>query len=544
MRLRKSGIGILGEVPWGTHLCQFYKTGQDMLDILVPYFQAGLEDNEFCMWVTSDPLSVDDARQAMHEAMPGFDEAVADGRMEILPYTDWYMLDGYFDLNRVFNGWIAKLEDAQMRGLDGLRTTGNTAWLEDTDWASFTECEEALDDAIGDYPLMAVCTYSLDKCGASEVIDVVKNHRYALIKREGAWDIIESAERRKSEAEYQAIVETAMDGFWITNMDGRFLDVNDAYCRLVGYTRDELLGMSISDVETLETPGDVAAHIERLRERGHDVFETRHRGSDGRCVDVEVSVNHLDAGGGRLFVFVRDITERKKSEMQLLKVNAELDAYAHTVSHDLRSPLAAMALARSLMCDAVDSGLESEIVEESSLFADTVGRNLKSCQSLIDDLLMLAEAGQRPAATEEVDLRAVVARVSEERASDITARGVELRVDDDLGTVEASPTHMYQLFSNLINNAIRHNDAAMPVVEVSFLGTDSLGGCRYLVRDNGSGIPEEDIERVFVPFFKQGKHSDTGLGLATVEKIVNVYAGEIRAFNEGGACFEFVLRSL
>ncbi len=535
---------MLGEVPWGTHLCQFYKTADDHIDVLVPYFKAGLEDGEYCMWVTSDPLTVEAATAAMREAVPGFDRMVAEGRMEILPYKDWYLKDGCFDLKRVFEGWIDRLEAAQARGLAGLRTSGNTAWLEETDWDDFTEYEEALDEAIGDYHLMAICTYSLDKCGASEVIDVVNNHRYALIKREGKWTLIESTERRKAEAEFRTIVRASMDGFWVTNMEGRFLDVNDAYCRLIGYDRDELLRMDISQVEALESGSDIRQRIEKIRVTGHDRFETKHVRKDGAEVYVDVSVNYLDTGGGRMFVFVRDITESKNAEKELLRANAELDGYAHAVSHDLRSPLSAVNLACSMMKDAQQDGTPEEIAAEAEHFVDSIQLNLHRCYSLIDDLLTLAEAGQRPKATEPVAVSEVVTRVLAELAGDIADRGVEVRADEDLGTVEASPTHIYQLFSNLVGNAIRHNDSPHPVVEISFMGTDESGGVRYRVKDNGSGIPEEDFDNLFMPFFKRGKGSDTGIGLATVEKIVKVYAGDVRASNDGGACFDIVLRSL
>ena len=66
---RKTGIDILGDAPWGTHFCQFYKTKEDLIDILVPYFKAGLEDNEFCMWVTSEPLKAEDAKAALKKAI-------------------------------------------------------------------------------------------------------------------------------------------------------------------------------------------------------------------------------------------------------------------------------------------------------------------------------------------------------------------------------------------------------------------------------------------------------------------------------------------
>ena len=71
--LRKTGISVVGDMPWGTHLCHFYETKQDLLDILIPYFTAGLEHNEFCMWVTCEPLSAEEARHALRQAVPGAD---------------------------------------------------------------------------------------------------------------------------------------------------------------------------------------------------------------------------------------------------------------------------------------------------------------------------------------------------------------------------------------------------------------------------------------------------------------------------------------
>ncbi|MFC2050815.1 PAS domain S-box protein [Chloroflexota bacterium] len=124
-------------------------------------------------------------------------------------------------------------------------------------------------------------------------------------------------DRKKAEAEYRTFVGATMDGFWLTDMQGHFLDVNEAYCSLVGYSRDELLNMSIPDVEAIEKSEDTAEHIRKVKKVGHDRFETRHRRKDGGIFDVEVGVNYLSTGGGRLFVFLRDITERKRMEEEL-----------------------------------------------------------------------------------------------------------------------------------------------------------------------------------------------------------------------------------
>jgi signal transduction histidine kinase len=113
-------------------------------------------------------------------------------------------------------------------------------------------------------------------------------------------------------------------------------------------------------------------------------------------------------------------------------------------------------------------------------------------------------------------------------------------VGDRLGHVVGSPTHFYQLFSNLIRNCIKHCRSDRPVLNVRRLEEAGIGVHRYLVRDNGEGIPEADLEDIFTPFFK-GKSGGTGIGLATVEKIVNLYGGEVRAYNNNGACFEFTI---
>ncbi len=197
--LRKSGIEAIGDVPWGTHFCQFYRTAQDLLDILVPYFSAGLKSNEFCMWITSEPLDKAAAERAMKKALPGFGQYVRKGQIEILPHTDWYLKGGRFDSRRVLDAWVEKLEQARAKGFDGLRLSGNTSWLEKKHWKAFTGYEAAVDGVIGHYRMLAACTYSLDRCGASEVLDVIHNHRFALVRRESDWQIIESSERKRAE---------------------------------------------------------------------------------------------------------------------------------------------------------------------------------------------------------------------------------------------------------------------------------------------------------------------------------------------------------
>jgi len=131
-------------------------------------------------------------------------------------------------------------------------------------------------------------------------------------------------ERKRAELEYKTIVGTAMDGFWIIDAQGRFLDTNDAYCRLIGYSREELLKMKISDIEAKEKPKETVRHIRKIMEVGGDRFETRHRCKDGRVVDIEVSTNYDKESGDKLFVFLRDVTQRKQMGETLVNYIGEL----------------------------------------------------------------------------------------------------------------------------------------------------------------------------------------------------------------------------
>ena len=194
--MRHTGIPIIGDVPWGTHFCQFYQDKQDLADLLVPYFSAGLRNNEFCMWVTSAALEVEDARAAHPASLPEFDRFAEAGAIKIIDYTQWYTLGGRFDADRVLRGWVDELAAARARGFDGLRLSGNTFWLEQSAWRDFTEYEAAVDSVLHRYPMLALCTYSLARCGAVELLEVMANHAFALIKRAGRWQVIESAERK------------------------------------------------------------------------------------------------------------------------------------------------------------------------------------------------------------------------------------------------------------------------------------------------------------------------------------------------------------
>lgn len=187
---RKSGIALLGDLPWGSHFCQFYQTKKDLLDILIPYFRAGLENNELCVWVTSDFLTKEHALNALKKGVPRFSEYLARGQMEIFAYTDWYLIGGSFDLKRTLKMWMEKHDHALANDFEGLRVTGNPYWIDNKkEWDDFAAYEAEINRVIGGTKLIVLCTYSLKKCGVLEILDVIKNHEFALVMNRGKWQV-------------------------------------------------------------------------------------------------------------------------------------------------------------------------------------------------------------------------------------------------------------------------------------------------------------------------------------------------------------------
>src|SRR5579863_2568261 len=205
MEMRKTGVDVVGDMPWGTHFCLFYETQADLLETTVAYCKAGLESQEFCLWVVAEPLAVEDAKRALRRAVPDSDRYLLDGSLEIASARDIYLPDGTFDLDRTIAGWMATLRRASARGYVGVRLAADTAWLESKHWKDFCEYEESVNGAIANQRFAALCTYPLAACGAGEILDVVRTHQFAVTKRRGSWDVIETAGHKQAKAEIKRL---------------------------------------------------------------------------------------------------------------------------------------------------------------------------------------------------------------------------------------------------------------------------------------------------------------------------------------------------
>ncbi len=352
---------------------------------------------------------------------------------------------------------------------------------------------------------------------------------------------IEDALRKNEEEQFKVMLRTSLDGFLIIDMRGRILEVNDAYCHMLGYSREELLTMSTADIEVVETPEETARHIGKLLETGSDRFEARKRRKDGRIQIVEESSNYSNLYGGRIYCFLRDITERKQAQehsdrllTELESANEELKNFAYVVSHDLKAPLRAISsLADWLSTDYADK-FDDAGKEQMRPLINRVHR----MDGLIDGILLYSRVGRVKETIVAVELNRLVREVIDLLAP---PANITVTIEDTLPTVIAEPTRIQQVFQNLLSNAIKYMDK--PEGKIRIACSAEGRQWRFSVSDNGPGIKQQHFEKIFQLFqtlAPRDRVESTGVGLALVKKIVEMYGGNIwveSTVGEGSAFF-------
>ncbi|MDH4217346.1 MAG: sigma 54-interacting transcriptional regulator [Nitrospirota bacterium] len=335
-KLRNSGIDIIGDISWGKHFCQFYHTKEDLIEILVPYFIAGLKSNESCLWVSSESLNTEEAKKALNGKLKNLDEFIKKGQLEIFDFRQWYTQSGRFDSEEVLSRWIEKEKQALKKGFDGLRLSRNTFWLDKKEWKDFSDYEASINHIIDSHRMLAVCTYSLDKCTASEIIDVVNNHQYALIKQEGQWKLIQSFEYKhlqetliRERYHLEKAQEIAHVGTWELDVEADRLIWTDEVYRIFGLPK----GTELTYERFLEcVHPDDREYVDKKWKAAleKEPYKIKHRilvNGEIKWVKEQAEIKFDERGHAvRGIGAVQDITEQKKAEQALKE--SELTARA------------------------------------------------------------------------------------------------------------------------------------------------------------------------------------------------------------------------
>jgi PAS domain S-box-containing protein len=601
--MRKTGVDVVGDMPWGTHFCLFYETRADLLETLVSYCKAGLESQEFCLWVVAEPLTGEDARLALKRVVPDLDQYLADHSIEIVAARDWYLQDGTFDLKRVISGWNEKLTSASARGYAGVRVTGDTAWLEKKDWKDFCEYEESLNQAIAGQRLAVLCTYPLVACGAAEILDVVRTHQFAVTKRRGSWDVIETAGHKQAKAEIKRLNEELEER--VLERTSQLMAVNreltsevlqrqraeEALQRSEAYLAEAQrishtgsFGWDVSSGQifwseetfrifeydpankpTVEVilrrthPEDRVFFQETLDQIARDrkAFDFEHRLllPDGSVKYVQV-VGHAsinDESGNFEFVgAVTDITERRRAEEErerLRQVQADLAHVTRmttmgeltaSLAHEIKQPISA-ALTDAKTCLRW-LGHDVPDVPEAREAASRLVKDATRAADIIGRVSLLFKKGalQR----ELVDVNELIREMIILLRSEANRYSISIRTElaEDLPKVMADRVQLQQVFMNLMLNGIDAMKETTGGVELTIRSQAEDGRLLISVSDTGVGLPPEQGDLIFKAFFTT-KDNGTGMGLPISRSIIESHGGRLWAAGTSGqgATFQFTL---
>jgi PAS domain S-box-containing protein len=353
---------------------------------------------------------------------------------------------------------------------------------------------------------------------------------------------------RESEQRNRTILRTAMDGFWRVDIQGHLLEVNEAYCRMSGYSEQELLAMSVSDLEAVETAADAAAHIQRIMAQGTDRFESRHRRKDGSIYSIEASVQYRPVEGGQMVAFLRDITERKQAESQ---ANELRDTLAHSkrvsilgeiasgLAHELNQPLGAIHLdantALFLAKELDTPGLPDCLrrISEQSFRAGEIIRRMRS--------FIRRDSSRK--APEDINrlVREVLMLLGDHLSENAVT--VDLNLAERLPPIVVDGIQIQQVLVNLIRNASEAMAQNVDVQRVLSLRTERVESeVRVSISDTGCGLDRDIAAKLFFPF-QTTRPEGLGLGLSICRTLVEAHNGGIEVHpNPGrGTTFLFTI---
>ena len=355
-----------------------------------------------------------------------------------------------------------------------------------------------------------------------------------------------SEESDRDESVFRLLVESVRDyGIFMLEPDGRVATWNAGAERIKGYKAEDIIGRHFS---TFYPPEDIAAD-----KPGRELVDAAAAGrfedegwrvrKDGTLFWANVIITALRDRSGRLVGYAkvtRDLTERRRAEVALRQANVELAATTYAIAHDLRSPLRALDGYSLMLLEDHGKRLDAE----GRAHLERIRAGAQRMGHLLDGLLALARIGRGDISWQAVDLAAVARSVVDDLRRFETDRQVDVRIADGL-TVRGDPRLLPVVLQNMLGNAWKFT-RTQAAARISFGVERTPRGRAYVVRDNGVGFAPEHADQLFRPFHRL--HADqgfegTGIGLATVRRIVERHGGEVwaEALPQGGAAFFFTL---
>jgi PAS domain S-box-containing protein len=348
-----------------------------------------------------------------------------------------------------------------------------------------------------------------------------------------------------------ALLRNASDGITILSDKGNLIECSDSFCTMLGYSREEIIGMHVSQWEVGVPKNEIMDIVTaQFKQPTRAQFESRHLRKDGTIYNTEISGCPIEFDGEWvLFNSTRDVTKRKYAEQalkdiseELQRSNADLEQFAYAVSHDMRQPLRMVTSYLSL----IESALEDKLDEDTRQFLTFAVDGAKRMDSMILSLLDYSRVGRKTESLTVISSRAAVDEAILFLKVALETSGGKVEIVGDWIDLVANRDELTRLFQNLIGNALKYHEENKPPF-VNVCATVIGKTFRVEVRDNGIGIAPNQLDRLFKVFSRlqsRSRFEGTGVGLALCRKIVEHHGGHCGVTSEGegfGCVFWFEL---
>jgi two-component sensor histidine kinase len=456
-----SGLAAIPRLEWGSHLTQFFAAGSELRDVLVPYFKAGLENNERCLWVTGKDFDARQARSALREVVEDFDARESAGQIEVADGDTWYAAGQPLRPAEIVAGLVRREQDAVGAGYAGLRTNGNCAWVGPAQWSSFLQYESLVHQASRTRRMICMCSYCLDQVQGPGGQEVMARHDLVIPARPGPRRTSPPRAVWRDERQFDLAMLASQMGTWRYTLDDNICVYDTNAQRLYGLTEARFLHDSEAvrakfhgdDVEAMWTCVQKA-----LDPRGDGRYEAEYRVRqlDGswRWLSASGLVEYEGEGPDRRAVAIvgasRDLSGQKRAEeFQALLLNES--------NHRIKNTFATL---QSIVAQTLRNATDLDAAREA------LNRRLLALTQAHD----LLGAGQWRGA----DIRSVVARA--------LAPFSDARVSLSGPSIEITSGHALSLslaLHELATNASKYGALSAPAGQVA-VTWDREGGRLHL----------------------------------------------------------------
>jgi PAS domain S-box-containing protein len=564
--LRDTGLAPVGKLPWGSHFCVFYETKEDLLDVLVPYFIAGLSANELCIWVVPPTLTTEEANSALRRSVSSRDLEFAERQLEIYSHDEWYLDDARFNAAHVLNRWNEKLNQASAAGYAGLRASGDGGWVRKNEWIAFREYEEQLDQLISGKDRILLCTYPLNTSPGNYIYDAAVIHEVGVGRRQGRWQTAETAPTRQVKGEIKrlhhelekkveartgelaianqalrseiaerelaveaskqaedrvrVIINTIPTIAWSLRPDGVLDFLNERWRDYTGLSLKE----AVAEPTSIIHPEDRGRAVEKwaavipTRELFEDEMRLRRADGQYRWFLVRVAPLLDDAGNViKWFGSSIDIEDRKRAEKDLQEAHRQLKVLSRRrvkVQEEERQHLARELhdeIGQALTAAKIN--LQAATEETGRAKAERIHQTLAILERLLDQVRQIS-LNLRPSILDDLGLVPALRSLLDEQgrlasvAVRFSAKDIPENMDPEIRTA------CFRIAQEAITNAVRHADATH--IRMDIVRQD--GTFRLQVQDDGKGFDIPTRQSQIVSLGLLGMKERAGLvgGLAVI----------------------------